>query len=123
MRQEVNRPAGDHRHQGEACGQARQELRRAGERTGPHRIRHYRRQRAVEIEAERALSRVSNERQEDLGKCAHRPGRDQAPATRSAPATTTTSSPVMPVTGTAAVNGSTAAGLRPSVDAMAAAAA
>ncbi len=70
---------------------------------------------------ERAVCGISDEGKKDLGEpaCAHRSRRRaQAPATKSAPATTTTSSPVTPATGTAAVNGATTVGLRPSVVAI-----
>jgi hypothetical protein len=119
--QEVRRSARDDSDQAETRGQTGQELGNARKRESAHRVRHDGRQGAVKVEEERALSRVSGQRQKEVGNGAggHRPRwLAQAPATRSAPMTTTTSSPVMALTGTDELKGRTAAGLRPSVVAI-----
>ena len=118
--------------QGEAGGQRGQQGRHAGERARRGRVLDDGRQRPVEVEEQRAASRLGRQRLQECRQARRgvaRCGQRQEDAVvvvvveaRSAPMTTTTSVPVTPLTGVAVVSGSTWVGLTPMVVAMDAAA-
>ena len=131
LAEEGGRPAGNDRDQGERTGEVGQEGRHPGQRPRPGRVLHDGGERPVEVEEEPGLRRLGCEGTQQVGEVCRgvaRPGQRQEDATvvvvvdaRSWPMTTTTSVPVTPLTGTAAVSGRTCDGFRPIAVAMAAA--
>ena len=122
-------PARDHGHERELRRQRGQERRHAGDGACSDGVRHDGRQRAVEVEEERAVRRVGGQRFERggervWGRLGHRPARRQAPGAvaRSWPTITITSRPVVELSGVAELIGSTCAGFTPMAVAMDAAA-
>ncbi len=127
--QEGGGPARDHRDESEDSGELGQQGRHAGEGARARRIDDHGREGPVEIEEQCAALRLGGqwlqERRQARRGVARR-GQCQeavvvvvdADAARSAPMTTTTSTPVMPLTGVAAETGSTWEGCTPIVVAM-----
>ncbi len=132
------RTARHHRDQREGAGELGQQGRHTGERSGSRRVLDDGGQGPVEIEEEGTVRRVGGHAPERRGQL--RPGPRPPPAgatriarggqrqvvvvvveARSDPMTTTTSTPVTPVTGVAVVSGSTCVGFTPMAVAMAAA--
>ena len=126
--QEGGGPARDHGDQREGDGELGQQVRHTGERPRLPRVLHDARQRPVEVEEQRAARRLVRQgleqgRQARLGVAVRGQGQEDATVVvvvdaRSEPMTTTTSTPVTPVTGVAVVSGSTWAGLTPMAVAM-----
>ena len=113
--QERGGAARDHRHQRERGGQLGQQRGHAGQRPRLARVVHDGRQRPVEVEEQRAARRVGGQRLQRRRQARRGVGRGSADvrwsrsswSARSSPMTTTTSTPVAPVTGVAVVSGST----------------
>ncbi len=128
LRQEGGGPARDHGDQREGDGELGQQVRHAGERPRLPRVLHNGRQRPVEVEEQRTVRRLGRQRlqqgrQARRGVAVRGQGQEDAMVVvvvvaRSEPMTTTTSTPVTPVTGVDVVSGSTWAGLTPMALAM-----
>ncbi len=122
--EEGHRSARNDGHHAKPLGQSDQEVGHLGQRTGGRRVFDDEGERAVKVQQQRARCRVLAQGLEsgrELGARTLRHGQEAA-VTRSAPASTTTSMPAMPGTGTCAVSGCTAVGCNPNEAAMAAAA-